>query len=190
MKFFSICTNDSIPDTLAVDRTYETVAGFSIDRPAAPAFSRAASAAASHGPGQYLRRDTMGGERFLYDAPFWLGRERIELAEAEVARHYCGRSVALGSRNFEPWPASSFVRDGTKRGETTPDCPVRSRSRATRPVRASMLRRSPPRRLTRGAGLVRPACRRLQERPASQATIDRPQLTPPRIARQLRDRQK
>jgi hypothetical protein len=63
VEFFSICTNDSFPDTLDVDRTYETVAGLSCIALPLPLIREWSERPTSHRPGQYLRRDTMGGER-------------------------------------------------------------------------------------------------------------------------------
>ena len=71
VKFFSICTNDSIPDTLVVDRTYETVAGSDSHCPAALRFSPSGRAAASHRQESVpaVRHD--GWRAFIHDAPFW-----------------------------------------------------------------------------------------------------------------------
>jgi hypothetical protein len=120
-----------------------------------------------------------GWRGFLYDAPFWLGRERIEFAEAEVARLIAADLWHSARGISSPWPAAPSFEDGTKRGETTPECAVRIRSRATWLVRASIFRRSPPRPLTRGVGLVQSAYQRPARATASQASFDATTAHPP-----------
>jgi hypothetical protein len=121
----------------------------------------------------------MGGGASFCDAPFWLGRERIELAEAEVARRFAADFPHSVRGTSSVWPAAPSFYDGTKRGEPIPDCRVRSRSRATWLVRASIFRRSPPRPLTRGAGLVQSAYRCPARATASQASFDVTRAHPP-----------
>ena len=81
---------------------------------------------------QCLRHD--GWRAFLHDAPFGRGLGRIELAFEAIARDNAA----------DPWPsartasgpgyrARSF-QDTSRRGQTIPNCPVRGRSRTTRPV--------------------------------------------------------
>jgi hypothetical protein len=79
VTFFSICTNDSIPDTLVIDRTYETVAGIS-----SAAMPSRVFASGERGPeppfGSVPAARHDGWRAYLYDAPLLPGRERIELA--------------------------------------------------------------------------------------------------------------
>ena len=63
VEFFSICTNDSFPDTLDVDRTYQTVAGLSCMPCRLPLFASGQSGPRATDLVNTCGPITMGGER-------------------------------------------------------------------------------------------------------------------------------
>jgi len=81
---------------------------------------------------QHLRHD--GWRAFLHDAPSERGLGRIELAQGAIARdNAADASPSTRKISGLGFRAPSF-QDTRRRGQTTPSCPVRGRSRTTRPV--------------------------------------------------------
>ncbi len=160
--FFSICTNDSIPDTLSIDRTYRNRRRLLLHCPAAPAISRVVRAA--HEPPTEsvpaARHD--GWRATLYDAPFQSGHERTELAFAASARLLCGSRAASGSRNAESTASKlRSSQDGPKRSETTSDLAC-AKSFPSDTAGSSVYERCSPPRAVSAAPARLTACRRVQ----------------------------
>ena len=104
-----------------------------------PAFSRAASAAPSHRLGQYLRRDTMGGEPTYTMHRFCPVVRELSLPGPQssvLRRPSCGIRLERIRAQRSELPSS---QDRAKCGHRAHDFAVRTRSEATRPTRASML---------------------------------------------------
>jgi hypothetical protein len=102
-----------------------------------PAFRRAASAAPSHRLGQYLRRDTMGGEPTYTMHRFCPVVRELSLPSPQSpapVRPIVGKGL---ERFRAQRPELPSLIDRAKCGHTAQGFAVRIRSEATRPTRAS-----------------------------------------------------
>ena len=188
VQFFSICTNDSFPDTLYLDRTYETVAGFSCIPLPPPLIGERQERTTSRRQSHYVRRDTMGGERSYTMLRLSLVMRELSLPSQRLTGkslsdewHSARKSPSLGSE-------ARSSQDGSKRSETTSSLPCARWSPSDTAGSSAFKRRSPqPRFLRHRPRLTRstPSA----ERPLREQDRSDTSSPPPRIARQSSDRQ-
>jgi hypothetical protein len=143
VNFVSICTNDSFPDTLGIDRTYETVAGLSC-MPCRRRLPRARRAAYEPSTESVRAARHDGWRATIYDAPVESGHERIGRVFAPISRHFAAEDRDPARKASSLGCEARSSHDGSNRSETNSRLPCARSFPSDAPGSGAFQRRFPP----------------------------------------------